>query len=54
MNRYLKSFVVNGNSTILALVKQSCRMVEAIEQRIREATLKEKNTIKRDYLNHQS
>jgi len=51
VNRYLKSFVVNGNSTVLALVRQSCRMVEAMEQRIREATLKERNTIKREYLN---
>jgi hypothetical protein len=50
INRYLKSFVVNGNSTVLAVVRQSCRMVESMEQRIRDATLKDQNTLKRTYL----
>ena len=50
VNRYLKSFVINGNSTVLAVVRQSCRMVEAMEQRIDEALLKERNTLKRDFI----
>jgi len=50
VNRYLKSFVMNGYSTVLEVVRQSCRMVEAMERRIREATLKERNTLKRDYI----
>ena len=50
MNRYLKSFVINGNSTVLAVIRQLYRIVKVMEQRIDKALLKERNTLKRDFI----
>lgn len=50
VDRYLTSFVVDGNSTVFAAVRRSYRMFEAMEQRIREATPnKRQNTSKREF-----
>ena len=38
VNRYLKSFVVNGNSSVLQVVEQSLRMVQDMERNITAKT----------------
>ncbi|EAQ88884.1 hypothetical protein CHGG_05503 [Chaetomium globosum CBS 148.51] len=50
INFYLKSFVVNGNTTVEELGTQSFAMVEAMERRIADATREQKNRILREYL----
>ena len=49
-NRYLKSYIVNGNSTVLQVVQQSFRMVESMAEQIKDERNKQKNTIRRDLL----
>ncbi|KAK4040417.1 hypothetical protein C8A01DRAFT_15683, partial [Parachaetomium inaequale] len=39
VNRYLKSFLVNGNSTVFVLIRQSFYIVKEMQRNIREVTL---------------
>ena len=52
-NRYLKTFLIRGSSTILEVVKQLFEMVKAMEVNIREARQRQKNRLRRDYLGKQ-
>jgi hypothetical protein len=49
VNRYLKSFVVTGNSTVLDVVKQSLEMVKAMERNITQVNEKQRHRIRIDF-----
>jgi len=50
VNRYLKSFVVTGASTIVAVVRQSLNMLQQMEASIEEGLKKERNRLKFEFL----
>lgn len=50
MNRYLKSFVVNGNSTVFEAITQSLNMVKEMEVNLKEGRAQETGRLKREYL----
>ena len=50
INRHFKSFVVNGNSTVQQVVKQSFAMVSEMKRSINEAITDEKNRLRYEYL----
>lgn len=49
-NRYLKSFLIRGSSTVKQVVEQSFEMVNAMEEAITEARRHQKNHLRRDFL----
>lgn len=49
-NRYLKTFLVKGNSTVKHAVAQSFEMVDAIEQSIREERQHQKNRTRHEFI----
>ena len=49
-NRYLKSFLIRGSSTVKQVVEQLFEMVKKMEENIREARQYQKNHLRRDYL----
>ena len=49
-NRYLKSFIITGNSTIFEAIMQSIKMVEEMEININEERGVQTTRIKREYL----
>jgi len=50
LNRYIKSFMVTGNSTVLHVVKQSFRMVEAMERNIAEVRKQQQERVLMEYV----
>ena len=50
VNRYLKSFIITGRSSVLDCVKQSLEMVKAMESNIDEALKDERNRLRFDFL----
>jgi len=50
VNRYLKSFIITGNSTVLDAVIQSFNMIDQMKEGIQEARLHQIYHIKREYI----
>ena len=50
VNRYLKSFIITGNSTVLNAVKQSFNMIDQMKEGIHEARMHQIYHIKREYI----
>ncbi|EAQ83084.1 predicted protein [Chaetomium globosum CBS 148.51] len=50
VNRYIKSYVVNGNSTVLQVVEQSIKMVDSMAEQIKDERNKQQTSIRREYL----
>lgn len=50
VNRYIKSYVVNGNSTVLQVVEQSLKMVESMAEQIAEEVNNQQTTIRRKFI----
>jgi hypothetical protein len=53
INRYLKAFMVTGNSHIMEVVTQSFNMVAAMETNITQARKEQKNKIRFDYISQE-
>jgi hypothetical protein len=49
-NRYLKSFLVTGNSTVKQVVHQAFNMVTAMKVNIEEERQEQKNLLRREYI----
>lgn len=49
-NRYIKSYVINGNSTVLQVVEQSFKMVDSMAEQIKDERRKQQTSIKYDFL----
>jgi hypothetical protein len=50
VNGYLKSFVINGNSTVKQVVGQAFNMVTEMERSVKEAVKEEKNRLRFEYI----
>jgi hypothetical protein len=50
VNRYLKSFLITGRSSVLDCVKQSIEMVKVMEANVNEAVKAEKNRLRFDFM----
>jgi hypothetical protein len=50
VNRYLKSYIANGNSTVLEVVKQSFNIVADMEKQIEERRNDQKGRVRREFL----
>ncbi len=50
VNRYLKSFVVTGNSTIKEVMDQCFNMADSMKERIAEEEQRQKQRLRYDYL----
>jgi hypothetical protein len=51
INRYLKAFMVTGNSHVMEVITQSFNMATAMETNITQARKEQKNKIRYEYIN---